>query len=296
MNPASNTALQGLDIFIAVAELNSFSQAAAQLQVSKAHVSRQVTALEQRLGVSLFLRSTRQVTLTEAGVSFYASTHKHINQLHAAQHSLLDRFHEPAGPLRISVAGEFGEMVVSPVAIKFMQHYPDVKMDLHFSNEQVDLYSGQFDLAIRSGVLEDSSLIGRKITSRHLVTCASPTYFARHGTPQTLQALATFNCLTGSHHHWYFTEKGKQTQFKPQGNWRSNNARALIAAATSGLGIIQLPDFYLREVLRQEKLQPCLAEFQSTSNAIWAVYPQSQKLSIKIQKFVDLLIKEVQQV
>lgn len=287
------TELDGLDIFIAVAELNSFSQAANKLKVSKAHVSRQITALEQRLNIGLFVRSTRHVKLTEAGLRLYGDIHEHIAQLYRAQNSLLDRYHLPSGMLKISVAGGFGEEVVAPVAIKFMQQYPNVEVNMHFSDAHIDLFKGEADLAIRSGVLQDSSLIARKITSRNLITCASPEFFKQHGIPQTPEELPRFNCLKGSSDYWHFERNNTPIQVKIMGNWKSNNARALMLAAIQGLGLVQLPDFYLNESLQKLQLETCLEGFQSRSNAVWAVYHQSQKLSIKVQKFVKLLSDEV---
>lgn len=285
--------LEGLDIFVAVAELSSFSQAANKLKVSKAHVSRQITALEQRLKANLFIRSTRNVQLTDAGMSLYSDTQAQIKQLYQAQHQFFDRYHQPTGELKISVAGGFGEEVIAPVAQAFLVKYPDTKVDIHFSNEQVDLFRGEADLAIRSGVLEDSSLIARKVASRNLVTCASPEFYRQHGIPQTPQSLSQFNCLLGSTDTWYYHSQA--SAFPVTGNWRSNNARTLVSAALSGLGLIQVPDFYLQEALESGQLISCLEEFQPKGNAIWAVYTPSHKLSIKVQKFIDLLIAHVRQ-
>lgn len=285
--------LDGLDIFVKVAELGNFSAAAEQLQVSKAHVSRQVSRLETRLGVQLFERSTRKVALTELGEAFYLRTRDNLQALEEAQRSVMDLQEMPQGNLRIAAAGLFAERHVAPAAASFMQRYPELNIELNFSDRMVDLIGEGFDLAIRSGMLKDSSLVARRITSRRIMLCASPAYLQQYGQPQCLEDLKQHNCLQGASASWHFkTAQGRNTEYKVQGNWNSNNGYAVLQAGLQGLGLLQLPEFYVQEAIDQQQLVCLLESFEPKDNGIWAVYPSNRHLSAKVRLFVEHLIEQ----
>lgn len=286
----------GLESFIKVAELGSFSRAAESLDVSKSYVSRQVGQLEARLSVQLFVRTTRSVTLTTLGQTFYQRIKQSLAQIDEAEQAVVDLQEIPQGSLKVTLAGAFGENFVVPAAVEFMKIYPNLKVDLHFSDRMIDIVSESYDLAIRSGVLDDSSLIARRITSRKILLCASPAYLAKYGTPTNLDELNQHNCLMGSNESWHLKDiAGQDIQFSISGNWRSNNGYALMQACLNHLGIVQLPEFYSRSAVDEQKLVEILSEYQPKDDGVWAIYPSNRHLSAKVRLFVDHLINYCRQ-
>lgn len=280
----------GLAIFIQVVEQHSFSEAANVMRTSKANVSRQIARLEERLGVQLFQRSTRSINLTDAGHTLYQSTKEAVYGLDDALNEIMNKQAEPRGTLRISTAGLFGETHVANAAALFMQKYPDVDIELHFSDRNVDIIAEGYDVAIRAGVLEDSALIAKRISARKLILCASPEYLSRHDTLDNLNDLKRHRCLKGASPVWHFIDKdGRKRQYKVKANWISNSAHATLQACIQGLGIAQLPEYYIREELNQRTLIPLLSNHEPADNGIWAVYSTKHLLSTKVRAFIDLL-------
>ncbi|TDG13615.1 LysR family transcriptional regulator [Seongchinamella unica] len=280
---------ESIEAFERVVRLGSFTRAAEDLGVSRSHVSRQINALENRLDAQLLLRTTRKVSTTDAGRAFYLQCRQILDNLEEAEQAVLDLQARPRGILRVTVAGAFGEDFVAPAALDFMSQHGDLSVELHFSNRLRDLISEGYDLAIRAGTLKDSSLIARRISSRKLLTCAAPDYLRRNGTPGTIHALTNHNCLLGTLDTWRFQENGRHQDLRVSGNWRSNNGRALLHAARTGLGLVQLPSFYLAEDLRAGKLIPVLEGNNPTDTGVWAVYPHNRHLSAKVRLFVNFL-------
>lgn len=286
--------LESIAIFVCAAEQGGFSRAADKLKVSKAHVSRQIALLEDKLGAQLFKRSTRKIALTRIGEDFYQRCRGAMDILSDAQQTIIEQQETPRGLIRMTVAGEFGERYVVPAAIAFMQRYQEVQIDIDFTDRLVDLVSEGFDLALRSGILQDSSLIARRIAARKLVTCASPDYLSRYGEPMTLEDLKHHQCLQGSVDHWRFRRQGTHHDWSIESSWRSNNGRALVKAATAGLGITQLPSFYVEDALQKGSLVAVLKQYQAKDNGIWAVYPANRYLPTRVRMFIDALIQYVQ--
>ncbi|MEM1114659.1 MAG: LysR family transcriptional regulator [Pseudomonadota bacterium] len=284
-----------IEAFVSVVQHRSFSRAAEELGVSRSHVSRQITRLEDRLDAQLLLRTTRNVSTTEVGNAFYLRCQDIVGSLVDAEQAVVDLQERPRGNLRITVAGAFGEDFIAPAAISFMQQHPAVAVELNLSNRLIDLMSEGYDLAIRAGTLQDSSLIARRIGARRLLTCAAPAYVERYGSPPNVHALANHNCLVGTLQTWRFRENKRNFDLPVSGNWRSNNGRALIHAAVAGLGIAQLPSFYLEEHFRSGSLIPVLEEFNPTDTGVWAVYPQNRHLSAKVRLFVKHLADSFQE-
>jgi DNA-binding transcriptional LysR family regulator len=281
-----------IDAFVSIVQHGSFTRAAEALGVSRSHVSRQLSELENRLDAQLLLRTTRKVSLTEVGQAFHLRCRDIMDTLEDAEQAVMDLQERPRGRLRISVAGAFGEDFVAPAAIRFMQRHPGLVVEIDFSNRLIDLISEGYDLAIRAGTLQDSSLIARRICSRRLLTCGAPDYLQQQGTPGSIHALANHNCLTGTLHTWRFREGGKNFDLPVTGNWRSNNGRALLQAALSGIGLVQLPSFYLEQAIAEGALVPILQEFDPTDTGVWAVYPHNRHLSAKVRLFVNFLAEE----
>jgi DNA-binding transcriptional LysR family regulator len=280
---------ESIEAFERVVRFNSFSRAAEDLGVSRSHISRQISALENRLDAQLLLRTTRKVTATEVGQAFYLQCQELMRNLEEAEQAVQDLQARPRGILRVSVAGAYGEDFIAPAAIEFMQLHSDLTVELNFSNRLIDLISEGYDLAIRAGTLKDSSLIARRISSRKLLTCASPAYLERHGTPVNIHALTNHNCLLGTLETWRFRENGRNFDLRVNGSWRSNNGRALLQAARADLGLVQLPTFYLEEAIASGELVTVLDGFNPTDTGVWAVYPHNRHLSAKVRLFVNFL-------
>lgn len=291
LGPLSVKHLEAIETFVTVVETGSFSKAADQLSVSKSHVSRQIANLESHLDALLLNRTTRQVTLTDVGQGFYPTCRDLLSSLREAEQAIIDQQHKASGPLKVSAAGQFGEDFIAPAAIQFMARYPQVRVHLDFTNRLVDMVAEGYDLAIRAGTLQDSSLIARRIAQRKLWVCASPSYLTRNGTPNDPHALRNHNCLVGTLDSWRFREDSRHISVRVSGNWRSNNGRALVHAARADLGLVQLPSFYLQPFVSSGELIPVLADFAPTDTGTWAVYPSNRHMSQKVRLFINFLVE-----
>lgn len=280
---------EGINEFVAVAETGSFTRAANRLGSSVAHISRQVKAREQRMGVSLLQRTTRKVTLTEEGRVYHQHCRQILDALTAADSELANLQHTPTGHLRLTAPVSFGEKYLAPLISEFAQRYPSLNIDLQLSNQRLDLIDESIDLAVRIGLLEDEQLIPRKLAERQPMVCAAPEYLARHGQPHTPNELAHHNCLLGTLDYWRFSINGRAQNLPVSGSLRCNNGPALRNAACQGLGLVQLPDYYLQRELDSGKLIEVLSAYAPAKEGIWALYPANRRLSPKVQLLVDYL-------
>ncbi|MDF2181614.1 LysR family transcriptional regulator [Neptuniibacter sp. CAU 1671] len=284
---------EGVCEFVAVAETGSFTAAARQLNISTAQVSRQVNKLENRLSSKLLYRTTRKVSITEAGRFYYQHCRQLLDGLESAERSLQDLQQTPRGSLKITAPTTYGQSRIAPLLHDFLAEYPELEIQLFLTNKQLDLIEGGFDLAIRLGKLEDSSLMARRLAPRKLYVCASPDYLDRHPAPTHLSELNQHNCLLGTLDYWRFQERGHERHIKVRGNIRCNSGEALLDAARKGLGLVQLPDYYVTELIETGALVPVLSEYQQTGEGIWAVYPQNRHLSTKVRMLVDYLAEHL---
>lgn len=280
---------EGLDEFVAVAECGQFTAAAERLSLSSSQVSRQIARLEERLQTRLFYRSTRRVALTEAGQTFL----QHCQRLQDAREEALravgDLGSEPKGLLRMTCAVAYGERFIVPLVTEFMIQHPQLRVDIELTNRTLDLLHDGLDLAIRLGRLQDSRLVAARLASRQLYLCAAPDYLQRYGRPHSLSELSQHNCLIGSSDMWSFQTSDRDTSMRVQGNWRCNSGQAVLEAALRGVGLCQLPDYYVLEHLRSGALVSLLDNQQPPDTAVWAIYPQQRHLSPKVRQLVDFL-------
>jgi DNA-binding transcriptional LysR family regulator len=280
---------EGLDEFVAVAECGQFTAAAERLGLSSSQVSRQIARLEERLQTRLFYRSTRRVALTEAGQTFL----QHCQRLQDAREEALravgDLSSEPKGLLRMTCAVAYGERFIVPLVTDFMVLHPQLRVDIELSNRTLDLLHDGLDLAIRLGRLQDSRLVAARLAPRQMYLCAAPSYLQRYGRPHSLSELSQHNCLIGSSDLWNFQASGRDASLRVQGNWRCNSGQAVLEAALRGLGLCQLPDYYVLEHLRSGALVSLLDNQQPPDTAVWAIYPQQRHLSPKVRQLVDFL-------
>jgi DNA-binding transcriptional LysR family regulator len=280
---------QGVSEFVAVAELGSFSAAARQLGMSVAQVSRNVRELEQRLQVLLLQRTTRQVHLTEPGTLYLQQCRPLLHGLAQANQQLLDLQGQPSGLIKLTAPVFYGETVIAPLLHDFLQKYPRLQLELDLTNAQLDLVKGGFDCAIRLGQLSDSGLQARKLGSRRAYLAASPAYLLEQGMPAQLSDLSQHRCLVGSVEYWRFEQQGQKLQIRPTPYIKCNSGVALTDAVLKGLGVTQLPDYYLLPHLQQGTLVELLPELQPKDDGIWALYPLNQHLPQKVRLLLDYL-------
>lgn len=287
------TIWDGINEFVCVVETESFTAAAKRLDVSVAHISRHVNQLEDRLGAKLLYRTTRKLRLTEVGEVYYQHARKVLNELQEADRAVMEMEGKPTGKLRITAPVYYGEYFLAPLVNDFLLQYPQLDLELKLTNETIDLVEEGYDLAIRLGTLDSSSLMCRKLARRTQYLCASPAYLAAKGTPHTLTDLANHRCLGGSIDHWRFLENGKLRNWRIGSAWSCNSGLALKDAALKGLGIVQLPDYYVQEELKQGLLVSLLEEYRLPDDGIWVVYPHNRHLSPKVKLLVEFLVKKL---
>lgn len=282
-----------LKSFITVADLASFSQAAQRLGLSKSLVSRHVSGLEAELGVLLLTRTTRRLSLTEAGRAYAERCQRILADLEEADQAIGNLQAAPRGRLKVTAPMSFGTLHLAPVLPAFTERYPDIELDLALSDRIVDLIEEGFDLALRAGRMGDSSLIAKKLCPIRRVACASPAYLEKHGIPARPADLSAHHCLSHSElavSEWRFVDAQKQpTNIAVRGPVRTNNGEAMRHLALAGVGIVYLPTFFIGPDIRAGRLIPLLESFIPQDSALYAVYPHARHLSPKVRVFVDFL-------
>lgn len=284
---------EGVSEFVSVAQTSSFTGASKILGISTAQVSRQVSALENRLNTKLFYRTTRKVSLTEEGAVYYRHCRQVMTGLEDAERAISNLRNAPQGLVKLTAPVTYGEKYIMPLVIDFMAQYPEIEVIMVLSNQTVDLVEGGFDLAIRLGNLDDSSMMAKRLTSRTQYVCASPHYLEQFGIPHSLSELKQHNCLVGNTDHWRFIESNKEKLIRVSGSLTCNSGYALRDAAIQGIGLIKLPDYYIGEDLKSGDLVSILENYQEPEEGIWALYPQNRHLSPKVRLLVDYLAEQL---
>lgn len=285
-----------VEAFIEVVRLGTFSAAASHLKVSTSHISRLVSQLENQLGIQLLYRTTRQIRLTDAGALYIEHCQHLFDGLKDAEQAISELQAKPRGMLRLTSATTFGERYIAPLVNDFQCLHPDLEVHMHFTNRPVELIEEGFDIAIRMGVLKDSSLIARRLCERREYIVGSQAYFRQTPPPHTLAELSQHRCLVGSRPSWLFDVNGQRREVRMEGCWTGNSGPALLDAALKGLGLAQLPDYYVAPHLASGDLVAVLEPFQHYDTAVWAVYPRHRHLSPKIRQLVDYLVANIAQV
>lgn len=280
---------EGVSEFVAVAEMESFTGAAKRLGISTAQVSRQISALETRLSTKLFYRTTRKVSVTEAGQIYYQHCRQVLDGLEEAERTITNLQLAPRGKLRLTAPVTYGEKTIAPLVNDFVLRYPELEVQMRLTNQKLDLVAEGYDLAVRLGKLEDSSMMARRLASRTQYVCASPDYLSTYGVPHTLSELELHNCLQGNLDYWRFQDQGKARNIRVKGNIRCNSGWALLDAALKGIGIVQLPDYYVQPSLASGQLISLLEHYQEPDDGIWALYPHNRHLSPKVRMLLDFL-------
>lgn len=283
---------QAMQAFVRVVESGSFVAAAERMGMSTSSLSRLVAELEQHLGARLLNRTTRRLSLTDSGQSYYERCVALLAELAEAEALVGQSAAQPRGTIRLTCSYAMAEQRVAPAIATFAGRYPDVTFDLVVSDRVVDIVEEGFDLAIRVGQVGSDSLVARRLGSMRLVLAAAPAYLARHGMPQQPQDLARHNALTYAYattpRQWRFTgPDGAVHEVRVAGSLQANSGDALLAAAAAGLGVLNEPDFMLDAALASGRLQRLLPDYTGVGGDIWAVYQSRRHLSLKVRLFVD---------
>jgi DNA-binding transcriptional LysR family regulator len=292
--------LGSIELFCLAAELGSFTLAATAASVTPAAVSRSVARLEARLNVRLFVRTTRQIRLTDAGRRYFEQCRDALKRLAEAEREVTGQQTTPAGVLRISMPTPYGHFRVLPVLAEFRVRYPDVIVEPHLSNRNIDFADEGFDLAIRGRAPGDSGLIARKLEDAELVVVASPAYLKRKGMPQAPEELLHHDCIrfdmpsTGRPVPWLFMRDGEATEMVMQGSYNtSGDALAGIALARHDAGLFQTYRFAVANELRAGTLVEVLPEFGGCSRPFILLYPHARHLSSRVRAFVDFIVEKL---
>ncbi len=289
--------LTSMSIFVAVVEQGNFATAAEQLRVSRASASKHITALENCLGGRLLNRTTRRVSLTEAGTAYYERCKQILEDVQEAECVVTGFTSEPRGLLRINAPMSFGTKQLAGIVTGFCQTHPAVDVELTLNDRLVDVVEEGYDLAIRIAQLKESSLIARKLAPCRRVLCASPEYLDAHGRPQEPNQLNEHTCLHYSYFEGgsYWTLKGTDDEHRIRihSKLTANNGDVLYAAAREGLGITLAPTFIVGDAIRTGELDIVLPDYRPTDLGIYAVYASKRHLSAKVRAFIDFAAEQI---
>lgn len=285
--------LNDIVIFARVIEAGSFTAAARLLAMPKTTVSRRIAALEREVGVRLLQRTTRSLKLTDAGRLYYEECSEALRALEQANLRLAEARAEPAGTIRISAPVGFGGHFLSAAIFDFLATYPKTKVELRLTDDRLNLIENGIDLAFRTGILEDSTLIARKLGSTYRILCASPGYLARCGAPDRPADLARHDCVIAgpsANAHWVLEGAGIRETVAVSGRFAANEMQAVMAAAIAGYGIAQLPHGAAAACIADGRLQRVLDGYTTPAGGLHVVYPSSQHLSPLVKTFIQLAI------
>ncbi len=290
--------MQSMAVFRRVVEAKNFSAVARETNMSQSTVSKHIAALEDRLDTKLLNRSTRSLTLTEAGKEYYHHCIRILNDFHEAEASVGKGKIKPTGTLRISTSAAFGRTFILPYLDEFFASYPDIDIDLMLDDNYVDLVKEGIDLAIRIGPLADSSLIARKIGSSPRIVVASTEYLVKHGRPRKPADLVKHNCLIYSLQKtpdlWYFNSKQEGDEsIRVNGRFKASSQEAISDAAMAGLGISILCKWYTTEFIKNGRLKLILPEYKPTTYDIHVVYPERRFVPQKVKSMIEFLAGKV---
>ncbi|MCX4161808.1 MULTISPECIES: LysR family transcriptional regulator [Paraburkholderia] len=292
--------LGSIELFCLAAEAGSFTSAALAGGVTPAAVSRSIARLEKRLGVRLFVRSTRSIRLTESGKSYYEECSQALNQLVEAERNVTGEQAQPGGTLRITAPTTYGHHRLLPMLPAFRAKYPLIKLEVHVGNRNVDLHDENYDLAIRVRAQPDSTMIVRLLEDAPLVMVASPAYLKRAGVPRTLAELEQHECIqfdlpsSGRRISWLFNEDGHEKEMSLNGNYScSEDVLAGVTLAKAGAGLFQAYRFVVEKDLADGTLVEVLQPFGGRSRPYSLLYPHGRLLPLRVRAFIDFMMEEI---
>ena len=287
--------LTEMEAFATVVDQGGFTDAAKKMGISKSAVSKHISSLEARLGARLLNRTTRRVSPTEIGLAYYDRARRVLSDAGEADALVASMQSAPAGLLRLSVATDFGVNHLSPILGDFLQQFPDITVNMLLNNRYVELISEGFDMAIRMGDLEDSSLRARKLTETQMRMIAAPSYFEKHGRPTRLDDLNSHKLLhysnQASGNAWKITApSGEERQIRSAGWLSVNDGQSLLNACIAGLGVAYLPSFLYANAMEQGQVVDVMPDLPVERTGIYAVYPPGRFTQPKVRAFIDFLV------
>ncbi|MGV7207809.1 LysR family transcriptional regulator [Oxalobacteraceae bacterium A2-2] len=292
--------LGSIELFCLAAELSSFTEAANAAGVTPAAVSRSVLRLEKRLGVRLFVRTTRRIKLTDAGQRYYQQCRQALSQLVEAEREVTGAQAAPAGPLRISAPTPYAHYRLLPLLPAFRARYPEVTVEVHVSNRNIDFVEDRYDIAIRGRDPADSTLIARKLEDAELVLVASPAYLKRAGAPRSLDDLQRHECIqfelpsTGRTIPWPFRVDGKVVEVATSGSYTcTEDVLGIVTLARHGAGLVQTYRYIVEEDLKRGALVELLPQHGGASRPFILLYPHARHLSLRVRALVDFLVEKL---
>ena len=290
--------LGSIELFCLAAEASSFTAAAQVAGVTPAAVSRSISRLEERLGSRLFVRTTRSIRLTDGGRTFFEQCRQALTQLVEAQQEMMGAQSVPSGLLRISIPTTYGHHRILPLLPKFRALYPQVTVDIHISNRNIDFVAEGYDLAIRVRAQPDSTLIARLLEDAKLVVVATPAYLKRAGTPQALEDLPDHECIqyelpsNGRRISWLFQVDGKEREFAGEAGYScSDDVLGGVTLAKHGAGLFQTYKFIVEEELANGSLVEVLQPYGGRSRPFTLLYPHGRYVPHRVRAFVDFLLE-----
>lgn len=290
----------GIELFCMAAELEGFTPAANAAGITPAAVSRSVARLENRLGVRLFVRTTRHIRLTDNGRQYYQQCRDALSRLEEAERQVTGEQIAPKGLLRISTPTPYGHYRILPLLPQFREIYPDVAVDVHVGNRNIDLVAENYDMVIRMRDPKDSSLIARKLEDAELVLVASPDYLKRYGTPTNLADLSKHECVqfelpsTGRKINWLFLDDGKLIELETSGSYScSDDALAITTLAKQGAGLTQTYKFIVAQELQKGELIELMQQHGGTSRPVFLLFPHARYMSQRLRVFIDFLMAKL---
>jgi DNA-binding transcriptional LysR family regulator len=282
-------------VFTTVVEAGSFAAAADRLEMSRAMVTRHVALLESHLRVRLLHRTTRRLSLTEAGAAYHPRALQVLALAQEAADVVTQHARTPSGTLRIASSVGFGEHHLQQAITAFLKQHAEVKVDLALAERVVDLVEEGFDLSVRVAVAIEPGFVARRLARVRTVCCAAPTYLKARGTPRSPQDLRGHNCMIYAHKdwrsEWHFRRGGEQQIVPIVGNFRCSGGDTLVKAAIEGLGIALEPEFLVCDALADGRLVPVLKSWQPPELSAFAVYPERHHLPLKVRAFIDFLVQ-----
>lgn len=294
MNPIES--LNGIVTFVMAARASSFTQAAEKLGVSKSAVGKAVARLEERLGVKLFHRTTRRITLTADGEAFFTTCAAAVDEITAVESSLGADSKAPSGRIKIDMPVVFGRRIVLPLLLEIASEYPDLRLVLSFNDNLVDPIEEGVDLMIRFGELKDpAGVIARQLLTQRWAICASPDYLRQHGTPTSLDEVASHRCIVGLRQGqplaWHISQNGSASRFAPPATHQISDGEAMIDAALAGLGLCQMPYSLLRKHVEGGRLLTLLDAYTDKDVPVYLIWPTGLRLRPKARYLIDILLE-----
>ena len=285
--------LDAIRLFVRVVERNSFSAAAREAGIGQSAVSKQIAALEGKLGAQLLQRSSRSLALTEAGQTFYESAVRLVDDFAALEALVGNRQSTPSGLVRVAVATVFGRLYIVPNLPEFFERFPSIRVEITASDRRVNLIEEGVDLAIRHGELADSTMTVRKLATSPIVTVATPAYLDRHGMPAEPGELSKHACIAFTSEQrvrpWTFAERGRVLVHHPDGNFRTNDAEQVRAALLAHMGLANVPAWIVAPEIAAGTLRVVLRDYEAEAAAISAVHPSGRRLTARVRHLIEFL-------